>query len=774
MYLDNKSAKKVPKKNLFNVDGGTWDNRTGTGVLNLKTIDQYFTSNPVRITAMFLNPLIDGIRTYALSWNSAKFNIAIAEIDVNGIVIADFGWKLTPSTYTFKSNAKYFTIVVSHKSATNISIDEAKELNFQMEAGTATTAYEPYGAINSVSKLVPKKNMLQDIDSIDTSSLWTKELASGVDVVKTGEKFQGATVYRMTFKNTTNARVMQLFTDRGYFSASVWIKFVQFDTTLQLMLREKGMGTVFGQTIASNPTTEWQRLVLPNVNVTKDFLFGIYKAGGSQFVVVDVAMPQLEKGSVVTEFEPYAPVAKQASLVPKKNLLPAMGASNIYVTEQKPYSFLIDAPNGGYTYTPFSSITVKPNTQYTLSYVKELFLNDVGVTVATVGGTTIANLSGNLPYTFNTGNNSNIQIRFWRVLATGSKVRISNFQLEEGSVATPFASFELAPKKVTSPVVKAPYRKYPFSFKRETVEVFNGVQYGYNNPRIKNGGLFLEEYTFNLLSGKTFLPNNPTTIVDKGDYYLVTAGSTSNFQGAYLTGVTVKAVTTYTLSAKIEELGSAKGKIDFVIEQTGGTTIRKKPVKFGDRYYITFTTGSGVTRISTCFYLGGGVIGDAFTLGKDVQLEERSYPTTPANSVRKADDLQIPVAFDKLGGSIEMEFDYHYSDGATQYLFDTNPEERWLIYKETYDAWILYTGGVSRGYLSKNPVVGRNKLKLSWTATDFTLVLNGEQVAGKAHSLTGLQSRIFLGQRYTIGSHLDDVIYSVVIKDRNGNIQFKF
>jgi hypothetical protein len=196
----------------------------------------------------------------------------------------------------------------------------------QLEEGELTD-FSPYADVNKKSKISPKKNLLQDIDSMDTSSLWTKEISSGVTVVKTGEKFQGATVYRMTFKSTTNARVYQLFSDRGIFSASIWVKFIQYDTSFLLMLREKNMGTVFGTTSINNVVYDWQKIKLENIGVTKDFIFGVYKSAvtTSKDIIVDVAMPQLEKGSVVTEYEDY----KLTNKFPKSKTAPAVSYPNL-------------------------------------------------------------------------------------------------------------------------------------------------------------------------------------------------------------------------------------------------------------------------------------------------------------------------------------------------------------------------------------------------------------------------------------------------------------
>ncbi|MDR7207593.1 hypothetical protein [Priestia megaterium] len=659
-----------------------------------------------------------------------------------------------PTTFTFVADASYggyVTLRLTQGLAGTFTFE-----NLQIEEGYAKTAFEPYEEVNKVAKGVPQYNLVPPFSQWNKSSAFTVNSDSKITA-----SFKAGTI------NSCDVTIPVVkgksYTVSGKINEAV----------SRIRVGRKSDGGYIGVQVGGSITfTATENFIL--LSIDNNMGSPVY---GGVATFEDIVMVE---GSVKVPFKPYKEISKKASLVPKKNLVPKLSDSwtrNGSVAElvySDDYALEIN-PTGTYRYVAYKNIPVVIGKTYVVSGEIENNTSTSAIRVFKSSDLSSGNIIARNGQSFTVDSSYGGVVSV--VLSNGeqlTKTKIKNFQLEEGSVVTPFESYKLATKKPGSSIKKAPYRNYPFLFKRENVEVFEGVQYGINNPRIKNGGLFLEEYTFNLLSGKTFLPNNPTTIVDKGDSYLVTAGSTSNFQGAYLTGITVKAVTTYTLSAKIEELGSAKGKIDFVIEQTGGTTIRKKPVKFGDRYYITFTTGSGVTRISTCFYLGGGVIGDAFTLGKDVQLEERGYPTSPANGVHKADDLQIPVKFDVQGGSIEIEFDYHYSEGATQYLFDTNPEERWLIYKETYNSWIIYTNGVSRGYLSKLPVEGRNTLKLSWTATSFELILNGEKVAGKAHSIDGRQNKIFLGQRYTVGSHLDDVIYSCVIKDHNGNIQFQF
>ena len=766
MILSNKSAKLVPKKNMLNpkawVAGRIFDTAFKPLVglkVNGNNVTIQSTVNAMVSQVVEVKPNT----SYTAFHGSDANGRGVYVYSISGTDLTPAN-KLSPNTFNSGSNTK--VIIGLYKSTSVNNLSEIEIVNPMMVEGSTQVPFEDYKGLNKIAKGTPTKNLIPNFN--DKGWFQDSTLAGGVMNV-----------------NPTDPHKMQLVISQSAQARLIHIP-VQIGKSYTFNF---GKITGLYRIYKSKVTFHDAPKALIQDSVPAPFTFTV-DASYNGYVTIRVTQGytgtfsfenlQLVEGwwNIAT-FEPYKEVLKKAKLVPKKNLVPKLSDSwirNGSVAELA-YSddYILEInPTGTYRYVAYKNIPVVAGKTYMVSGEIENNTSTSAIRVFKTSDLSSGNIVARNGQSFTVDSSYTGVVSV--VLSNGeqlTKTKIKNFQLEEGSTATPFTPYELSAKKSKSTIVKAPHRNYPFKFKRENVEIFEGVQYGINVPRIKNGGILLEEYTFNLLSGKTFLPNNPTTIVDKGDSYLVTAGSTSNFQGAYLTNVTVKAVTTYTLSAKVEELGSALGKLDFVIEQTGGTTIRKKPVKFGDRYYITFTTGSGVTRISTCFYLGGGVIGDAFTLGKDVQLEERPYPTSPANSVRKADDLQIPVTFDKLGGSFEMEFDYHYSEGATQYLFDTNPEERWLIYKETYNSWIVYTGGVSRGYISKNPVEGRNKIKLSWTATDFEIILNGEKVAGKAHSLTGLQSNIFLGQRYTVGSHLDDVIYSAVIKDHNGNIQFQ-
>jgi len=169
----------------------------------------------------------------------------------------------------------------------------------------------------------PKKNMLKDIESINTSPLWITEL--NTTVVKTGEKFQDKDVYRITYKADKNGRIFQYFDTKGIHSAGLWIRFIQYDTSLVLTLREINFGVSAGLVSANQNIPDWQYIKFENANISTDksYMFALYKSSGAttKDIIVDIAMPQLERNSIATNFEPYQLVNKRAVMYPTINLI---------------------------------------------------------------------------------------------------------------------------------------------------------------------------------------------------------------------------------------------------------------------------------------------------------------------------------------------------------------------------------------------------------------------------------------------------------------------
>jgi hypothetical protein len=318
-----------------------------------------------------------------------------------------------------------------------------------------------------------------------------------------------------------------------------------------------------------------------------------------------------------------------------------------------------------------------------------------------------------------------------------------------------------------------------------------------NNPRIKDGGLFIEEGITNLYStnGKNNLSSSNALqqVMVSGDALI--EDKSINMLHRIQKNLTGTSGVQCTLSVTLKANGrryvylnadagmGAKATIDLL---TGEIVVGKGTAivaDLGDGWYRLSITGTWGTPSSFVFlqindkfvatdttYTGDGVSG---IFAKDFQFEQKAYPTSYTEIKRPFDNVQIPVSFDKYGGSIDIEFEYHKLENAVQYIFDSNPEERWLIYKERDDSWIVYTGGAGRGMFITKPVEGRNVINVTWTANYIQVYLNGERVINSTHVLAGLQNRVFLGQRYTLGNQLNNTIYSFVVKDHNGTITYQ-
>jgi hypothetical protein len=149
---------------------------------------------------------------------------------------------------------------------------------------------------------------------------------------------------------------------------------------------------------------------------------------------------------------------KPAVKYPKKNLFTLAGAtlttgggSSLNVIS--PNELIVYSGTNPFTAAKTANIKVKPNTQYTISYLAER-VNSVDVLrvsprkVSDGSGITLSDGEGSKTLTFNTGSETEITFLLYANLtvATSQSNRYSKIQLEEGSVATPFEPYELGAK----------------------------------------------------------------------------------------------------------------------------------------------------------------------------------------------------------------------------------------------------------------------------------------------------------------------------------------
>jgi hypothetical protein len=761
MIFNNKQARGIPKKNLvpdFNNNGWFQDATALGGVVEVDPDNPYKMKLTISAGAqgrLIWIPVKMG-KTYTLSLGQCTglYRAYSGAVRFH----SDPRWLnkgVGNDSITFTVDASYGEYITLRFTAGSAGYYYFE--NFQLEEGNVATPFEPYKEINPVSKVVPQKNQVLPF----TSPKWQLHAnAKAIDENTLELNATAANQFSMVdlyLKPNTNYTISMGQCDGVYK--------INDDKAMAISATYNQKGTV----------------TFNSGNSKKVTLF-FHSTGAGKFIF---KKPMIEEGSVKTAYEPYFESNNKSKLVPKKNLLPSIGATNIYVTEQKEYSFLIDAPNGGYTYTPFPSIAVKPNTQYTLSYDKELFINDVGVTVATVGGTAITNLSGNLPYTFNTGNNSVIQLRFWRVLATGSKVRISNWQLEQGSVATAFEPYTLAPKKANNAVLKPSYKNYPFTFKRESVEVLDGVQYRMNAPRFKDGGLFIEEGVTNSIA------NSDKT------YELKVNGSTYG-QVTYNHDLPKKLVVqstdnAYTLQFEVKKLGTSSKPFTSLIlgAKPSGDNWSWRVYDYEIKPSEIEELEDGWQRITRTFTIQGTKgeylqsfvkfvselrDSDIYNLIRNVQIEEKPYRTTYTTGFRKSETAVANVTFDKYAGSIETAFNFVDIPTKSQYIFDTGVP-RWILYKDAWDGKLyVYLEGNSYIVLPKSVLInGDNTALIEWRNGYSSLTLNGVKVGTGTYPSadSNVDKAVYLGSRYTGVEHLNNVIKTFTVKDRNGKVTYK-
>ncbi|MGG0487259.1 hypothetical protein ABEY65_28315 [Priestia aryabhattai] len=623
--------------------------------------------------------------------------------------------------------------------------------NIQIEEGYSYTAFEPYQDANKVSKKVPR------------TSLISSDPAKWVQGVRQQSQDISASNYRITF-NDAFPKVKPNRTYKLTFKAGYKFGAFLFGKDGKMLLDSKWQYSDYTFTTPSDEGV----VVTLNGGLSNDGALTPSRISDSGLMIYDI-----------TDL-----VTRPAKLVPKKNLVPMdatkwevrPNTTNVKFEDTK-VSFQATATYAGVNYyldpklyggktITFSRGEISTGATATIFYRK----SDGGTAYIGLVANTSVKVDVPLGVT---------ELRFYvqnaDELVLGKTYYAYDLQAELGTIATPYEDYREVTKQVRSATLKAPYLNYPFSFSRGSIETVNGIQYGQNNPRIVNGGIMIEEGTVNLFNGRNFNSNNGTSMTDLVDRVRLTGLTDGNSSGGYIAGIAVKANTSYTISAKFIEGDSAIDKLNFLAEQSGAGTIRRKPFKIGDRYYMTFTTGASVTKVNICFYLSGGKVGDYFELYKDWLLEEKAYATSPTPIERKAEIASTKLSLDKQAGSIEIEFDYVDVAAKSQYIFDTD-SNRWILYKDAWDNQLyVYLDGNSLIQLDKSVLPdGHINAKIVWGNGKVSLSLNGTEVSTGTYSSTNtvVSRTMYIGSRFTGVEHLNNVIYSFTVKDRDGKTTY--
>lgn len=411
----HKPATLVPKKNIFpkeNLVHGSWQGSPlaiNTGSALYKAL-----KDPIKLKA----------GTYTVS---SRGDVNVAALNAAGTVL--FGTNDTlPRSFTITMDSLiYFHFRKKDSSAWDSSTFpiDTEVLGLQLEAGSSVTPFESIKLVNKPAVLIPKKNLIPPL----TDPLW---------FVKFGQ-----------IKGT-------IVNDYEYRMVASVVSVVGFD--IPIKLKPNTTYTLGGTFIGAGARLRLMRAdndaFIINLNPSapiQTYTTGTYidlkirienNGQAGDFTTKDFFLYEGNISNPV--FEPMQLINKPAKLYPQKNLLKGTIPANVAVTEFDSYYFRIKT-DAAFSVPAWDSIEVQPYTDYTLSFDKEAVLNDVGISIEQPSGTLIANKSGALPYTFNTGANNVIKIRFWRVNALGADIKVSNWQLEKGS-KTPFAPYELGNK----------------------------------------------------------------------------------------------------------------------------------------------------------------------------------------------------------------------------------------------------------------------------------------------------------------------------------------
>lgn len=323
-------------------------------------------------------------------------------------------------------------------------------------------------------------------------------------------------------------------------------------------------------------------------------------------------------------------------------------------------------------------------------------------------------------------------------------------------------------------LVKSPYKKYPFKFSRQSIEILDGVQYGLNQPRIINNGILVEEEIENLAGSLLDWAGTGSTVsnIRANEYNVVLSHTT--YTPYLMKDISGLSATAYTLRFFVKPKTHSSIRCGFRGSLGSGADETFYNLKMNEWNEIVYTRTLVDGAMSPIIYTNG-TRDSEFDL-KLVQIEKGSRPSNFAkNIIRPMDKLNIPVTLDGQGGSIEFEFEGDTGvDIQRRYLFDSNGG-RWIIWKsESSSSHELYTNGRARfKFPSSSFSLGRNKVRLIWSATTSEVWVNDVKVGNGIHDGKSSATDIYLGRRNIDESFYNAVFYSFIVKDRNGLITFK-
>jgi hypothetical protein len=760
--LSNRSAKKVPTINLVNSDKSKW---------TVASSDTYWneTSTSKRLRLAEKIPVKPNTQ-YKVKING-NYRVFMRNYGVGANQISDSGWIYDGYIFTTDVNMISVGFLVARNDDGNITLDEL-DIAKPMLAQGLYTVNIPYEEVNREAKRKPRKNLVKPF----TSSAW--ELAYPFKVVSDYEgtlssqnpawdtsKFYVPVEAGKTY--TVQAEV------EGNFSVEVWENGKNYGAFTKNSTQSRYMKASY---------SVWELRVVRDQQAIGDFR---------------IRNLMVSEGIGRVPFEPYEEINKKAVLVPKKNLISMdiskwqtrSNTTNVKIEGTK-LSWEASATYGGANF--FLEPEVYAGKTITFSRGEQNDGASAIVFYKTTDGTqrymaldVADKLKVDVPRNV-------VELRYYVQNAyeaiQGKTYWVTDLQAEIGDTATPYEPYELSPKKSLSPIKKAPYKDYAFTFKRESVEMVKGVQYGVNNPRIINGGLMVEEGTVNLVPVATdwkvpwvsqlpaqYFPGFVRLTLDlsKGTiagvkhskYFSATAGKnyTIRFKArANRDGVSLNY--SYFMGGGYSNGNKALSTAGFRPE----LTTEWKEYSFT----TTYDSSTSSAHVLFGFYNSNGNENGDFVDFKEIQVEQKDYPTSVTEKDRKNEVPTLNVTLDRQAGSIETEFEYKDIPTKSQYVFDT-VQNRWIFYKDAWDDTVyVYLDGVQCIGVPKSLLPeGKIKARIEWSNPNVSLYINGVLVGTGTYLGSNYTTKdIYLGTRYTIVEQLNNVIYSFKVTDRNGKI----
>ncbi|PGU82139.1 hypothetical protein [Bacillus cereus] len=389
-----------------------------------------------------------------------------------------------------------------------------------------------------------------------------------------------------------------------------------------------------------------------------------------------------------------------------------------------------------------------------------------------------------------------------------TKFLMSMAQVEEASSFSDYKTVNKVPKVNKSPIVK-----YPFDFKRESVEVINGIQYGINNPRNKDGGIFIEEDTENILRLSKWV----TYLADRGALASREAdvNSIMRIRGSVFAGVKSRAgvsiADSYSNPTKDATIkfyyrlkSPSSGRLTFYADiRTAGDKdvsfgaltdyqdLRNKEVGKWYEYKQSITFPVAMEKGSHYIWVdGGNDLDSEFDIEiREIQFEGKLYTTSFTERRRDKEYAILPKKIiDNIGGSVEFtyipsnELSEQKNIGRT-FIGSTDKFRVWSWPGGRSHIGVDYAGNDgTRQYIDYNVSsdvfkVGKPiKLKFSWGNQKVELYVNDVKVgeSGASKPFRSLDAEnLYIGRSQSESTPMNGIYKDLVFKDRDGKITYK-